>query len=543
MVENLILQQGLLSQQDIDEIHKVFVLMDPDGTGQITVNAIRQMAVYVTKDPNISDEEASTLSVYLDTNKDGKVTWQDFLDATCKWLHERSFVRHRQRTDLPSTISEKEALHKGIAELFAMNRVCFEIFQSPSDSLENRAETWDYFGEGKVYNDIEKQTYYHRVYTKTQDQTLFQRLAEQLALTDIDAVFQGLCEIRELLGVMTLFPTSNERYSIAAYLEYVFNHLVANPNIISRVLQCLGADSISRLQWEALKIITLFVPGPRIPALPITHYLHPTQHFTKDIVIKSGILPKIVQLCESPCVEVKDQALLAIGFIARHDPEIRDTVIQHGLMPALMRLLMKASNDLLQFSTTIKAAWTLSILCGATMPREFARPTVSTTELLEISDCLGLLLSNKTDENLLANCLNALSFVLPCLSVNDSTKLLIDRLIYLLGYESIAVKRAALQTTRNIIMLNPAQCQLLIDAKLYSRLNEILMNASASLVKLDACTVLRLLIRQGYTWEIMNSSQLFQQLQLLIDSDPELRWEAVRIINFVLDSRSPMAIE
>ncbi|CAG9330290.1 unnamed protein product [Blepharisma stoltei] len=543
MVEQSILHQGLLSQEEIEEIHRVFVMVDTDGSGFLTMDKIRQIATALTHDINITAEEAYFLHTQLDSNRDGQVTWDDFLEYVCKWLHEHGAVRSKLRTDLPNTISEREALHKAMAQLFSLNHKTFEFNLLPTDSLENRTETWDYLGEGQVFTEIEKQTYYNEVSQKLIDDMQFLKLVEQIFHTDVDIILSGLQNIRDMLGVLAVYQTPNDRMKISPYLLKLFEQLI-NHNVIIRCLQCLNFDTSKNIQWEALKIITFFAPGPRIPELPEAFYLHPCQKFTKKLIMQTGSVPKILELCESECIEVRDQALLAIGFMSRHDFDIRDYILSLGALPLILRILMRGTSMFtVDLTTIVRAAWVLSILCGATMPREYAKPSFRQQELVEIADVIVQLFQVQEEENLLTNSLIALSFVLPFLAIDEFNRRFLDRLVALLSNPKISVKRAALQTIRNIIWVNAGQCQLLAEAGLFARLSDLLFNSGDSLVKLDTCNVMRYLIQKGYTWEIVNLSRLSSHLQYLIASDPEVRWEAVRIIKMMIESNSRMAVE
>lgn len=73
MIEEGILQNGILTKEDIEEIHRVFVMMDQEGTGNISVAEIRNLAATISKNPNISMDEAYTVHGLIDKNKDGKV--------------------------------------------------------------------------------------------------------------------------------------------------------------------------------------------------------------------------------------------------------------------------------------------------------------------------------------------------------------------------------------------------------------------------------------------------------------------------------------
>lgn len=543
MVETAILTQGLLTREDIEEIHSIFVLLDTDGTGCLTVQELQRMAVNITKDETITFLEAHRLHNLIDSDKDGRVEWSEFLSFVCKWLHERGAVRFKLRTDLPSTLHERESLHKGLAQLFSLEHISYDISLLPSDSLENRAETWDYFGEGLVLTEADKEAYYRKVLAMLENEGLA-NVAEQIYHTDLSIILSGLKILREYLGTLTVFQTPNERVKVSGFLVRLFEQLLNSSSMMTRVLQCLGIHSVSEIQWEALRIITLFAPGPRVPGLPEAHMLHPTNQHTKNLILASGAAAQIVVLCDSSCLEVRDQALLALGFIARHDPDARSYIVALDCLTPVLRLLKRGVEAVVvEVSSLIRAAWLLSILCGATMPREHAKPLFRQSELVDIADTLARLFALHQQENLLANCLTSLCFVLPAMQLDAHNKWVLDRIIQLINHDNVIVTRAALQTLRHIIWINAAQCQLLTEAGLYGRLCELLLSASDSLVKLDILSVLRYLIQRGYTWEMLNLSRLSHTLQHLITSDPAIRWEALRITKVIVESNSRIAIE
>ena len=72
--------------------------------------------------------------------------------------------------------------------------------------------------------------------------------------------------------------------------------------------------------------------------------------------MQSGALLKILALCESECIEVRGQALLAIGFITRYDNEIRDFLHNNGSITVLLSLLKKGLNKLIDDSSLVRAA-------------------------------------------------------------------------------------------------------------------------------------------------------------------------------------------
>ena len=542
-VEGVILHQGLLSQEDIEEIHRLFVMMDTDGSGGLTLPELRTMAVQITKDPNISYEETRQLYAMLDSNCDGAVSWDEFLQFICKWLHERGGIRVKTRTDLPSSFNEKDTMHKCIAQLFSLDKVTFDTKSLPSDHVDNRAETWDYLGEARSYSDAEKNTYFTEVFQRLSTPGYLQRVVDQVSNRDPSLILSGLKDLCQLLSILDVFQTPRDRSKISVFLIQLFELLVQS-QVLGQVVRCLALEGQNAVQWEALKVLTFFSPGPRVPGLPDGHAFHPKLRATKNLVLQSGAGPGIVQLCQSPCIEVRDQALLCLGFLARHDGEARDFVVGLGAVQVLLGFLTKGVEAIMaDLSSVIRATWVLSIICGATIPRDAASPKFSAQQFLEIGGCLAKLFILQDQENLIANSLTALAYILPYLNPDQNCKILLDRVVYMIQHPNVTIKRAALQTVRNLVWGNAAHSQLLTEVGLYSRLGEILNNPVEVVVKLDAFTVLRSLIQKGYTYEMMNLSVFTKQLAMTIATDPDLRWEAVRLVKVIAFSNSRVAIE
>ena len=101
---------------------------------------------------------------------------------------------------------------------------------------------------------------------------------------------------------------------------------------------------------------------------------------TKVLLINNGVVQKLVELVNSPCIEVKEQAILALGFLSRHDHEPRDVVLMLGGVDILLKSLMETTSDVI----VQKITWTLSILCGATLPQNF---TIKDSKTIVTNSC------------------------------------------------------------------------------------------------------------------------------------------------------------
>ena len=114
-------------------------------------------------------------------------------------------------------------------------------------------------------------------------------------------------------------------------------------------------------------------------------------------------------------MEVRDQALLAIGFLVRHDPDVRDYLSAMKFIEGMQRLLAKGAEGRLELTSLLRCVWVVSLFSGATMPRDHAKPPYSVSDLTSICSYLVSLFQLHEQENLIANCMTALSYMLPVL--------------------------------------------------------------------------------------------------------------------------------
>jgi hypothetical protein len=144
----------------------------------------------------------------------------------------------------------------------------------------------------------------------------YKLLFQEVNATETDLVLAGCRKVVRLLTILSVIRTPGERLEMASHIIRLFDLLI-NSNVIHRIISLLGAVNDAHLQWESVKIITFFAPGPRIAHTPEDSQFHPGKMITKVILGNNGVIPKLLELVASPCVEVREQAVLALGFIAR----------------------------------------------------------------------------------------------------------------------------------------------------------------------------------------------------------------------------------
>jgi importin subunit alpha-1 len=84
-----------------------------------------------------------------------------------------------------------------------------------------------------------------------------------------------------------------------------------------------------------------------------------------QVVIDSKAVPEFVKLLSCPILDVREQAVWALGNIAGDSPGCRDYVLGQGALRPLLTLLSEPH----KISMLRNATWTLSNLCRGKAPQ------------------------------------------------------------------------------------------------------------------------------------------------------------------------------
>ena len=327
-------------------------------------------------------------------------------------------------------------------------------------------------------------------------------------------------DLVKLLNIVSVFQTPGERFEIANQIIRVFD-LFENSSCLERIIEFLNKSDDPMLVWESLKAVTIFSAGPRIANTPENSNLHPDRFYHRAILVQKDIVPLLLKFVSSQCVEVKRQAVLAIGFLCCGCADIRDFIVSLGGASNLLELV----DEKMDLEDGISVSWTLSILSGNTI----TNPSVPDIALaLDLVKAFTFFLYWKDDTDIIVNSMLGLSFLLPLVELNMQNQDLWKRIIMMVTHNAIIVKRAAMKCLRKIILNNDLQAQFLVENGVIMIISDLL-NYNNTHIKCEACDIVSVLASKGYTWPILENSGVITNLARMVYEDAELRWAAVKV--------------
>lgn len=291
----------------------------------------------------------------------------------------------------------------------------------------------------------------------------------------------------ELLNIASVFSSPTERFQISHYLIKLFDYL--DSTVIVKILKYLNDATNHNIILESLKIVTLFASGPKLPAIAVTSIFHPSKMLHKNFLIQNNILDIFLKFNEfPPSNAIREQALIALGFLAKNSPQIRDMIIlQNGLESIYKYYSAERTIKEMQ-----KISWVLSILAGVSLKI----PLRDAERLALLNKIFGELLFWRDDIEILTNALLGISYTMPFLQPDYENLNLWSRILALLTHNSILVKRSGLVALGRVIN-DEGQCQILIELRMIEKFTDLL-NYNSPEIKLSVVSILKKLVEKGY---------------------------------------------
>jgi importin subunit alpha-1 len=240
------------------------------------------------------------------------------------------------------------------------------------------------------------------------------------------------------------------------------------------------------------------------------------------VVIEHGAIPVFIQLLKSPDDDVKQQAVWALGNIAKHSAQYREQVLNAGALQPLLQLCTQDA----KITMLRNATWSLSNFCRCKPPPDFAL----------VQDALPVLarLLYVLDDEVLTDACWALSYMSDETGPqNPKIEAVIQcgvarRLVELLMHQSLHVKTAALRTVGNIVTGDDVQTQVILNCSALPCLLALLVNPK-NVIRKETCWAISNITagNSEHIQAVINANIIPELIRTLTNDEFDIQKEAV----------------
>lgn len=292
-------------------------------------------------------------------------------------------------------------------------------------------------------------------------------LASQLSHGDLDAKLAVTRKLRKILSVQHNPPIGE----------------VVAAGITKSFVRFLGEHAKPDLQFESAWVLTNIASGTS----------DETEH-----VVDAGALPACIELLRSENMDVREQAVWAIGNISGDAPNFRDLVLNLGGLGPLLSIIMQPC----KVSMLRNTIWAVSNLFRG-------KPFVDVKYVRIALPALVRLLDTTADNEVITDCCWCLSYMADgdfhhVKSVVSSG--VIPRLVQCMKHDCPQIQTPALRACGNIVTSEETETQAILDAGGIFPLVNLLRSSRKD-------------VRREATWMVSNiMAGTSQQIQVVIDA-------------------------
>jgi len=489
------------------ELIKVFSIADRDGDGIIDSSELGNiMKTLAGATP--SPQELQSLMEKMDANKDGRITVDEFVTALSVWLKEEetgqkdgSTIGSPRKRKANQTSETRTRIHKRISSFFLQFHRSSDFDRLRQKYLQNSdCNLGDHDEKG-----CPAQLKLQRLDASKNSLKNLPEIATRCRINDPATCLTCMTELADMLSVVEVFQTPEERYEIGEYLVELFR-AITDSSVISRAIEFLVPTSPHVLQYQAARVISYYGPGLRIAHTPPDSLLHPDKLFHKTVVIRAGAGHALLPLLTSPCLEVREQAVIAVGKLAAYDSEVRDFFLQLGCYPILCAQIQADTRpELIE-----KITFTMSVFCGRT--QKGTRPAPYNVIAAGLPRLCWLFYRDDVDERTMVNVCLAVRELLVGITLDDSLCL---RLVYLLERcQWLRVQEITLSIVTHVVRCDASCTQKLLGFGLLPALTKLMESTNSAPIRLQAVELASCLLEdRKYAKAVIDAGVLAEVLR------------------------------
>lgn len=296
---------------------------------------------------------------------------------------------------------------------------------------------------------------------------------------------------------------------------------VVQSNLLPVIVSFLQRHDNYKLQFEAAWTLTNVASGDT--------------KFTQAVV-NANALPSLISLLDSPYEDVKEQTVWALGNIAGDCIALRDLVIQHGIVDAILRNLNPTQQ---RIGTLRNMAWTLSNVCRG-------KPAAPPSIIWRIIPALTSLLQND-DDDVLSDSLWGLCYITD--GSNEQVDAVVStnvcmRIVELMNHPNHTIQTPALRTIGNIVTGSDQATQTVIDCGAIMILKNLLGHQKKNIKKEAVWTLSNMCA--GTTTQIqsvISTGVIPDLISIMQDEEFSIRKEATWAISNATSTGTDAQIE
>lgn len=227
-------------------------------------------------------------------------------------------------------------------------------------------------------------------------------------------------------------------------------------------------------------------------------------------VVDAGAVPILVKLITSSNLNIREQAVWALGNIAGDGPILRDLVLCSGIVPPMLRLI-KPFAPVFWLRTAVS---TLARLC------RFNNPCPPFEVVKQFLPTLRQLLYYHSDKEVLSDSCWALAY----LTEGSNHKIeevvqarVVPRLVELLSHEELTVTAAALRAIGCIVTGTDTQTQAVIDNGALPSLGKLLSHSDVHVQKDAAWTLSNIMAGTSDQIQAVLDNNLMDPIVIALD--------------------------